>query len=430
MTLSQVPSSVSLVLLGIAGAGLILLTVQWVLAVRWLRKPRKQATRYLGISILKPLCGIDDDLERNLAHFAQLDYPNYEVILGVKDRKDPAYAVAQKAVRRWPRRMRLVLQRGEPGLNPKVNQLIGLEAVARHDVILVSDSNVRTPPGYLNELAAQFEDPDVACASNPIVGIGEQRLGSLLDALHLGASVAPGVIASKASIDHDIVIGKSMAMRRDALAALGGFQAAKDHLAEDYVLGGQVANRLGKKVAICQLPVYNVSKNRSVREFLDRYIRWSIIHRTAIAPSTYFGQMVMNPLPWALLALAVHPSRWMLGALLLAWSWKCAMDLSATRLFRGEPLPAKVVWANALKDVLIAVAWLNGLFRRTVVWRGTRLRVEHGSKLVPLGPSLAMRVLALRGRRARRAGTGKMQPLPGPTPTWDAEESASDRSVA
>lgn len=423
MTSSLVPSYISLALIGVAGVGLMGLTVQLVLVVLWLRKPLKQATRYLGISILKPLCGIDDDLERNLAHFAQLDYPNYEVILGVKNRKDPAYAVAQKAVRRWPRRMRVVLQRGEPGLNPKVNQLIGLEAAARHDIVLVSDSNVRTPPGYLNELAAQFEDPDVACATNPIVGIGEQRLGSLLDALQLGSSVAPGMIASKASIDHDIVVGKSMAMRREALVALGGFWAAKDHLAEDYVLGGQVAARLGKKVAVCKLPVYNVSKNRSVREFLDRYVRWSIIHRTAIAPSTYLGQMVINPLPWTLLALLVHPSRWSLGALLLTWFGKCAIDLTATRLFRSEPLSAKVLWANALKDVLIAVAWLNGLFRRTVIWRGNRLRVEHGSKLVPLGPSLATRVLSLRGRRTRRIGTG-------PAPTWDAEESASDRSVA
>jgi ceramide glucosyltransferase len=391
MTLDTVTRILSFGLVGFAAAGLLALTIQWVLVVMWLRRPRKRSTGTAAISILKPLCGVDDELELNLTEFAQLDYPHYEVVLGVKDTSDPAYAVAQEAVRRWPHRMRLIVQRGEPGMNPKVNQLIGLEAAARHDLILVSDSNVRPPPGYLDEIAAQFEDPDVACVSNPIVGIGERRLGSLMDNLHLGSIVAPGVISSKASIGHDIVIGKSMTMRREALHALGGFDAAKDHLAEDYVLGGRVGSHLGKKVAICQLPIYNVSTNRSVKDFFDRYMRWSVIHRTVIAPVTYFGQMVMNPIPWTLVAMAVRPSAFTLGAFLVTWPCKCAFDLGSTRMFRRERFGLEVIWAILLKDILIAIAWFNGILRNTVVWRGTRLRVERGSRLVrPEGmPSVA-----------------------------------------
>ena len=97
--------------------------------------PRSSAEARPGISILKPLCGVDDDLEANLAQFASLDYPRYEVLLGVKDTRDPAYAVARAAVARWPQVMRLVLQEGEPGLNPKVNQLVTLSSEARYDAV-------------------------------------------------------------------------------------------------------------------------------------------------------------------------------------------------------------------------------------------------------------------------------------------------------
>jgi hypothetical protein len=152
----------SLVLLAAASVGLVALAVQLVHVLRHHREPSPPCSRVgarPGISILKPLCGVDDDLEANLEQFAALGYPSYEVILGVKDMKDPAYAMARKAVARWPDVMRLVLQEGEPGLNPKVNQLITLASEARHDLWVISGSNVRVAPGYLDEIADGFADP-------------------------------------------------------------------------------------------------------------------------------------------------------------------------------------------------------------------------------------------------------------------------------
>src|SRR5262249_10520354 len=199
-----------------------------------------------GISVLKPLCGVDDDLLANLELFAHLDYPQYEVLLGVKDVRDPAYPVARWAEQLWPAVMRVVVQRGEPGLNPKVNQLITLSDFARYDIFVVSDSNIRVSRNYLSEIAAHFEEPRVGLVTHPLAGAGEQRLGALLDNLYLTTYIGPGVVAAKRLLGKDFVVSKSMALRREDLRALGGFEAVKDVLAEDYVTGRLVVGELGK----------------------------------------------------------------------------------------------------------------------------------------------------------------------------------------
>ena len=374
-------------LLLVAAVGLIVDAVQLVITWHSLRSRPVSGPNRIGISILKPLCGNDDDLAENLRQFATLPYPNYELILGVKDTSDAAYPVARDAEKRWPGKVKLVLQRGEPGLNPKVNQLCTMVQYATRPIVLVSDSNCRVPDGYLEEIGAIFEtDPDVACTSNPIVGVGEEKLGSALDNFYLASVIATGVVTAKV-FGRDIVVGKSMALRRTDLEKMGGFYAARNHLAEDYVLGKKVAE-LNKRVRICQLPVYQVSQKKSWTDFLARHRRWAIIHRTAIAPITYVGQCVMNPLPLAALALLAYPRRATLLAFAATWALKTLIDWAAIRIHRpafGLMTPFYVL----LKDTGIFMAWCNGVLRRTVNWRGTRLRVEHGSLLRPPEPEEA-----------------------------------------
>lgn len=375
--------ALSLLLLGVMLFGLLAGIMQSLLTWRYLRRGPKLESSLPGISILKPLCGVDDDLEANLRHFADLDYPRYEVLLGVKDERDPAYPVAVAATRRWPKRFRLYIQRGEPGLNPKVNQLVTLEPQARYDILLVNDSNCRTPPGYLSEIAAAFEDPKVGCTTNAICGMGERRLGSLLDNFYMGSVVSPGMIAAKVSpAKHDIVVGKSMALRRSALEALGGFYAARNHLAEDYVLG-RGTTQLGLKVFHCRLPVFQVSQDKSLSDYVKRQKRWCVIHRTAIKTITYFGNGILDFLLWGFLAMVLWPSRLTLLAFCAAWACKTALDSFNTRLFRGRLFGWFTPFATLLKDLAWGLAWMHGLFHRTVNWRGNPLRVHHGSLLVP-----------------------------------------------
>lgn len=372
-------------LLAAACLGVALLALQLGALRRHFRAPPAAPRGRPGISVLKPLCGVDDELERNLECFAALDWPDYEVLLGVRGPEDAACRVARRLVGRHPGRFRLVYQRGEPGLNPKVNQLITLAREARHPILVVSDSNVRVEPGYLAEIAGLLEDPGVGLVTHAIVGVAERRLGSLFDALHLAGSVAPGVVAAQALAGQDIVVGKSMAFRREDLTALGGFEAAKDVLAEDFVLGRMVSQVLGKRVALGHRPIQNVSVGRGVGDFLARYGRWAVLHRTVTGRLVHLSQACLNPVLLGAAALATEPRPATLAAFGGVCAAKAALDGACGRVLR----PGGFGWAQLglvpVKDLVYGLAWARGLVRSSVTWRGTRIHVGPGTRIDDAG---------------------------------------------
>ncbi len=372
---------VSVALFAGATVGLLLYAIQWVSSRRHLREPSPPAGVLPPLSILKPLCGLDDDLESNLIQFATLDYPCYEVLLGVRSVRDAAYPIALRVAQKHPC-MRVIVQRGEPGLNPKVNQLVTLAAEARHEIVVVSDSNVRVDDRYLCGIAAALEDPSVGLVTHPIVGVGESRLGSLCDNLHLASSVAAGMVGAKRVAKKDIVVGKSMALRKSDLERLGGFASVANVLAEDYVMGKRVSE-LGKRVEMAHSTVENVSRDRSVVDFYKRYRRWAVMHHQAVGSRVYAAQILLNPSVVAFAAFALHPTSSSLLGLGAVGTLKVGYDLATLRLFRRERIPLRAPAASILKDVVLGVAWVHGLFHREVEWRSNRLRVLPGTRLVP-----------------------------------------------
>ena len=374
-------------LVSIAALGFFLLLVQRLALHVALRRPLPLPSRHPGISILKPLCGVDDALEENLRSFAQLDYPHFEVLLGVKDRSDTAWPIACALAAR-DRRFRVVQQRSTPGLNPKVNQLVTLAADAKHELLLVSDSNARLPRSALNEVAAYFENTRVGCVTHPVSGRGHVSFGALLDNLHLVSSVGAAQLGVKTLAGKDLVVGKSMGLRRSALEALGGFTRYVDVLAEDYVIG-QDLRRLGLEVRVARTPVWNVTVDRTVRSFFERYLRWGVIHRTAVTLPTSLAQGLINPLPLLLLAAALKPGLQSLVVLGAGTLLKTALDVSSARALQCDPIGWRAIPAVLVKDSLIFVTWLHGLGSRTLVWRGHRLRVGARSRL--LRPATALR---------------------------------------
>jgi ceramide glucosyltransferase len=382
----------SLLLFAASAAGLLALAAQLAALRRHVRpdgprsatlalRRRRARAADEGISVLKPLCGVDDDLERNLETFARLDHPRFEVLLGVRDPRDPACPVAQAAAARWPGVFRVVLQGGEAGLNPKVNQLVTLARAARHDVLVVSDSNVRVAAGYLLEIAAHLRDERVGLVTHPVVGVGERSLGAALENLHLAGSVAPGVVAAKRLAGRDVVVGKSMAFRRRDLEALGGFESAKDVLAEDYVLGVRVSVELGKRVAIGETPVENVNQRRTVSAFLGRYDRWCVMQRKIVGTPVYASQALLNPVALGVVAALADPGAASAALLASVCVAKAALDGASARALRpGGFRPWQLALVPA-KDLLFAWSFLRGFFRSTVEWRGHRLRVLAGSRL-------------------------------------------------
>ncbi|HEX4406020.1 MAG TPA: glycosyltransferase [Polyangia bacterium] len=376
---------VALGLLGATAVGITMLTGHLLVLWRHVRGPIAAPARRPPISILKPLCGLDDRLRQNLDTFAALPYPDYEVLLGVSSIDDAAYPTAVAVAREWPRRFRVVVQRGEPGLNPKVNQLMTLARAARNDLLVISDSNTRVPPGYLDEIAALMADDGVGLVTHPIVGQGDDqfgaRLGSALDNMHLSGSITPALAAAKVVFGKDYVVGKSMAMRWRDVRALGGFGVVKDVLAEDFVLGRMIPERLGKRVVLARSVVRCVSLRRSVGSFVKRYARWNVMQHQCAGLPCYWGLLLLNPTLLATAALALAPGRLTAAAWIVCAATRIALDAAAGRVLRGR---AFATWALPLapfKDLMAAGAWVYGLTNRTIEWRSHRLVVLRGSVL-------------------------------------------------
>ena len=265
---------IGLLLLIAAALGVAMVAAMVLLTVLHLRHAAPRATVWPGISVLKPLCGADDALAENLASFVALPYPgDYEVVLGVRSAADTAYPLACEAVRGVARAACVsCLQEGEAGFNPKVNQLVCLARAARHDLLVVSDSNIRVPQGYLLDIAGRLGQPGVGCVTHPVAGGGHRSLGALLDNLHLGGTIAPGMVSAQRVLKKDLVVGKSMALWRHDLELLGGFASVANVLAEDHVLGNRLVRELGAGVAVSSLPVWNIAVEKSVGSFFRRLL--------------------------------------------------------------------------------------------------------------------------------------------------------------
>jgi ceramide glucosyltransferase len=181
-------------------------------------------------------------------------------------------------------------------------------------------------------------------------------------------------------------MGKSMAIRAADLAALGGLAPVKDLLAEDYVLGRMVPDVLGKRVELASQPVENVVEARTVAQFFQRARRWAVLQRTLVGPWLYAAQLLRNPVLVATLAVIAAPAAWTAAAWVAVAGCRALLDGAAGAALRPGGFGPVALLRVPLKDLLLGAAWAEGFVRRTVEWRGTRLRVLPGTRLAPPGP--------------------------------------------
>ena len=195
-----------------------------------------------GVSVLKPLKGLDDNLFDNIESICLQDYPAYEIIFSLQDHNDPAYKVARKVKEKYPEKdISIIIEQCNAGLNPKVNNLMPAYNAAKYEHILISDSNVMPEKNYITEIMKHMADPQVGLVSNLIKGVGGRSVGSILENLHLNSFIMGSVCFLDPFLKMPCVVGKSMLMRKKDLEAIGGFTAVKDVLAEDYIIGKKTA---------------------------------------------------------------------------------------------------------------------------------------------------------------------------------------------
>ncbi len=346
------------------------------------------------ITLLKPVKGLEEDLERCLLSFFAQQYPGQlEIVFAAATRDDPALEVARKLARRFPRvRARFVLTDAQWGLNPKVSNLQGALRAANTDLVLQTDANVWAPPSYVRDIVSEYIAEGGSLLSSLVTGVGERSLGAAMENLQLTAYVAPAVCAAWVVGGVPCVIGKSMLFKKSELRALGGLEQVKDSLAEDFLIG-QAYMAAGKKVILSATPIRNVNVDMPVERSLMRHARW-LKMRAVIHPVSFLADVPANPIALSLMlwgASGLEPEYgW--AALAIVCS-KTLIDGLMVRVIRGSWMPAWMVLTVPVKDLLMLGVWFYATVSRSVVWRGTRFRLGPGSQLLPDEGNLPVRVL-------------------------------------
>jgi len=318
------------------------------------------------ISVLKPLSGADEGLEANLRSFFEQDHPEYELLFAVSGPADPAVPVVRALIEKFPSRTARLLITGEPPYpNAKVHSLERMVAEARYDILVMSDSDIRVAPEFLRFIAAEFSAPRVALATCLYRALAGASLWSQLEAEGMNTEFLAGLLVARLIEGMRFAVGPTIAARKQALAAIGGFAKLKDYLAEDFIMG-KFAAQAGMGVILSRNIVQHRIGSQSLRASISHRLRWLRSTRRS-RPLGYIGQLFTHPLPFALLLWILHPAWWpaliVTAALraLAAWS-TCAWIL------RTRPRWHLLI----LQDFLTFLFWWAGFFGNTIVWRGRR----------------------------------------------------------
>lgn len=377
----------STVLLACAAVALVVHLLGMWSAWRHMSRPLSDAPDEAmpSLTLLKPLKGLEDELESNLRSFFEQQYPApVQMVFASTEADDPALALAREVAGQYPEAdVEFVV--ADPGfaLNPKVCNLKAALDAARHDTIVQSDANVRMRPGFLRELMGEFVAEQASLQGCVVVGSGERSLGAALENLQLSAFIAPAMCTALVIGRTTLIVGKTEVYRRSEFEQLGGMEMVKDVLLEDYVLG-ETYRKAGKKLLLSRLATDNVNVTTSLGGFFSRHTRWLIMAAVVSKPALV-GQLFSNPVALSLAAWAAGglDARLLAPPLLVA-VFKTAVDAWAVRLTRGHGMKPVHVLLSPVRDLLHIPIWFYSAFSRTTEWRGRRFRLGPDTRILPL----------------------------------------------
>jgi ceramide glucosyltransferase len=387
-------------LLGLMAALAVVGTLFPFFCLLWVTRSRKRLPDHTPpVTIFKPLKGEDEELETNLRSFFQLDYPVYQLLFGVADDDDPAIAVVNRLLTEFPTQdAKLVIGNPVFGLNPKVENIAAMEPYRKHDVLLISDSNVLVRPSYLRETACYLAEPGVGLVSNIFVGVGEQHTGAVLENLQLNGFIAGGVAMAEV-LGVTCVVGKSMLIPVQALQAAGGFAGVRNLLAEDQALGVRI-RKAGYSLRLSHHVIDNVNHERSFKWFLNRHSRWYKIRRQMALPAFIFEPLTNLSVVGLVWALSGESGlAW--GGLLGLVGLGMLRDAVQTKWLRGTYPKLRHLPFSPLKDLLLLPVWLDAILTKRVQWRGNRFMVGRYTRLREASASRSVRRRVRRVRRFR-----------------------------
>ena len=338
------------------------------------------------VSNLKPIRGLDPDAYENFASFCKQDYPDYELLFCVGEEDDPSVPILQKLARDFPeRRIRVLIGSGGTGSNNKVVKLARLVSEAQHDIVVISDSDVRVRPDYLRTVVAPLADPKVGAVTCFYVPIEDKTFTDSLQTIGMFSDFYAGILVARQLDGVKFALGPTIATTRSGLAGFGGYEAIENRPADDLLVGRLIAEQ-GYEVELLPYTILTVADYGSMRDLLHKRLRWIVVMRH-LRPWGHFGLVLTQGLPWSLTAIAMHPSGGVAFGYLGAYFF---LRFAMTWMVGIWGLKHDVLWRKLalipMWDALAFGIWLTSFARNSIRWRDAEYYIRDG-RLIPVIPT-------------------------------------------
>jgi ceramide glucosyltransferase len=335
------------------------------------------------VSNLKPIRGFDPDAYDNLASFCRQDYPEFELLLCVDEGDPTVLGLVERLRRDFPdRNIRLLFGSGRIATNDKVAKLARLVNEAAHEVVVISDSDVRVGPEYLRTIVAPLQDPKVGAVTCFYVPTDVKTFTERLQTIGMMSDFYAGILVAWQLDGVKFALGPTIATTRSRLAGFGGYQKIENRPADDLLVGRLIAEQ-GYDVTLLRYRVGTVADFQSMRDLLHKRMRWIVVMRH-MRPWGHLGLLLTQGLPWSLAAAAAAPSTAIAFAYLGTY---LALRVAMTALIGAWGLKQRGLWSKMILipiwDAVAFFIWLISFFRTSVRWRGADYYIRDG-QLVPV----------------------------------------------
>lgn len=333
------------------------------------------------VTILKPVYGLDAELYENLRSFCDQDYPDFQVLFGLADADDPALPVIHRLIGEFPELdIDIIIDDHLHGSNRKVSNLANMYPHARHDILVIADSDMRVGTDYLQVVAGAFADEKVGAVTCLYRGRPAQGdLASVLGSAFINEWFLPSVLVAAGVQQIRYCFGATMAVRRSLLERIGGFATLAPLLADDYMLGSLISD-MGYRVELSPYVVENIVSEHSLGELFRHELRWARTVRS-VRPLSYTFSFVTHALPMSLLYLGVTSTTWLgVAAVTAALSLRVLMQAVSKRSLDTR-MPVRP-WLVPLRDLLSFAVWAASFLGNDISWRRHRFQVDDNGQMV------------------------------------------------
>ena len=332
------------------------------------------------VSILKPVHGAEAQLKENLESFFRQDYPAYEILIAADEADDAALDVAREVSSRYPAIPCRILVTGKPPwLNPPAYCFFRMTEVAAHEILVTSDSDVEVSANYLQEVVAPLRDPKVGMVTCVYRGKNVSGFWSGMTAIGMSVEMTAGVLVANLLEGINFGLGPTIAVKREAVARIGGYEALGNYFANDYMIGNLI-DKAGYRVVLSHHIIDHVVSQKSFQKMWGSQLRWAKSTRYS-RPKGHFGSGLIFAVPFGLLGFAAAAllGKMELGLVLLGAACinRIIESWVVGWMVVRDPVALKQPWLYVIRDLLGFAVWAASYTAARAVWRSNNYELSR-----------------------------------------------------